>query len=196
MYGIQSALSSTFRGLWEALSGEMAIFSLADEDLPAAEREEVGKKLWLLGSDSEIWQPGQMEIMAVEVPPIISDQSIIEERPQMQTFINSRSLLLLDLLGWTRHDLEVFSTPFDQWSQSEKFKDLLEVIKGMQVVKDIAERYSKMVKDFIKLVRTEHGLQGVLLAIDLVRERRGHFVNSNFNNEKLKKNVKAILDLG
>ena len=61
---------------------------------------------------------------------------------------------------------------------------------------DIAERYIKMVKDFIKLVRTEHGLQGVLLAIDLVRERRGHFVNSNFNNEKLKKNVKAILDLG
>ena len=179
----------------EPLSGEMAIFSLADDDLPAAEREEVGRTLWLLGSDPEIWQPGQMEIRAVEVPPIISDQSIIEERPQMQTFINSRSLLLLDLLGWTRRDLEVFSTPFDQWSQSEKFKDLLNVIKGMQVVNDIAERYIKMVKDFIKLVRTEHGLQGVLLAIDLVRERRGHFVNSNFNNEKLKKNVKAILDL-
>ena len=64
----------------EPLSGEMAIFSLADEDLPAAEQEEVGKKLWLLGSDPEIWQPGQMEIMMVEVPPIISDQSILEER--------------------------------------------------------------------------------------------------------------------
>ena len=60
---------------------------------------------------------------------------------------------------------------------------------------DIAERYINMVKDFIELVRTKHGLQGVLLAIDLVRERQGHFVNSNFNNEKLKKNVKAILDL-
>ena len=66
----------------------------------------------------------------------------------------------------------------------------------MEVVNDIAERYIKMVKDFLQMVRSEDALQRALLAIDLVREERGHFVNSNFNNLKLKNVVKSILDLG
>ena len=66
----------------------------------------------------------------------------------------------------------------------------------MEVVNDIAEIYIMMVKDFLQMVRSEDALQRTLLAIDLVREERGHFVNSNFNNLKLKNVVKSILDLG
>jgi hypothetical protein len=58
----------------------------------------------------------------------------------MVSYITSRSLLLLDHLGWTVEDLRVFDTPFEQWPHNDKYKYLLEVIQGMEVVNDIAER--------------------------------------------------------
>ena len=61
----------------------MAVLCLADEDLSAAEREEVGRELWRLGSDPENWQPGQMKIEFVEVPSIIGDESITLVRALM-----------------------------------------------------------------------------------------------------------------
>ena len=90
----------------EPLAGEMAILCLADEDLPALEREEVGQELWRLGSNSETWKPGHMKIEPVMPPPIMEDETIVLERPRMRSFINSQSLLLLDQLGWTQEDLQ------------------------------------------------------------------------------------------
>ena len=66
----------------------------------------------------------------------------------------------------------------------------------MAVVNDNAERTIKMMKDYIKTTRSEDGFQRTLLSVDVMRERRGRFKNSNFNNAQLKTAVCGILDLG
>ena len=169
----------------EPVSGELVIFGIANTSLSDIEREEMGQKLWKL---QDKWEPGHMAIEPVKVPDLINSERYWEENniPALATFINARSFLLLDHLKWSKEDLVVFSLPFIQWKTSQKFQELCRVIHGMAVVNDNAERTIKMMKDYVKTTRSEDGFQRTLLAVDVMRERRGRFKNSNFNNAQLK----------
>ena len=179
----------------EPVSGELVIFGIADTTLPDLEREQMGQKLWRL---QDRWEPGNMVIEPVQTPNLINSERYWEENntPALVPFINARSFLLLDHLGWSKEDLVVFSLPFSQWNTSQKFQELCRVINGMAVVNDNAERTIKMMKDYIKTTRSEDGFPRTLISVDVMRERRGRFKNSNFNNAQLKTAVCGILDLG
>ena len=90
----------------------------------------------------------------------------------------------------------MFNSPFDQWQENQKFQELCKVIDGMQVVNDNAERTIKMIKDYIKTTRSEEGLQNILLAVDVMRERCGNFKSNNFNNTELSRAIDGMLELG
>ena len=79
----------------------------------------------------------------------------------------------------------MFNSPFNEWQKSDKFVELCGVIKGMSVVNDTAERSIKLIKDYINSTRSKDGLQTTLLSVDIMREQRGQFTNSNFNNTQL-----------
>ena len=129
----------------EPVSGELVIFGIADTTLPDLEREQMGQKLWRL---QDRWEPGNMVIEPVQTPNLINNERYWEENntPALVTFINARSFLLLDHLGWSKEDLVIFSLPFSQWDTSQKFQELCRVINGMAVVNDNAERTIKMMK--------------------------------------------------
>ena len=138
-----------------------------------------------------------MEILPVKVPNINKEERYWQDDqfPALATFINRRSFLLLDHLCWKKEDLKVFDSPFPEWHENDKFKELCKVIEGMQVVNDNAERTIKMIKDYIKTTKSEQGLQNILLAVDVMRERSGRFKASNFTNAKLSKAIDGMLEL-
>ena len=179
----------------EPVSGELVLLGIADTTVPEEEREQMGQKLFRL---QHTWQPGQMAIAPVKVPDLVNSEHywVDNNMPALVTFVNDRSFLLLDHLGWTKEDLKVFNSPFNEWHNSDKFIKLCKVIKGMSVVNDTAERSIKLIKDYIKSTRSEDGLQRTLLSVDVMRERRGKFTNSNFNNAQLKRAISGILELG
>ena len=181
----------------EPVSGELAILGIADKTLSDEEREEVGKKLLRLSQIPGCWEPGNMEILPVKVPNITKEERYWQDDqfPALATFINRRSFLLLDHLSWKKEDLKVFDSPFPEWHENHKFKELCKVIEGMQVVNDNAERTIKMIKDYIKTTKSEQGLQNILLAVDVMRERSGRFKASNFTNAKLSKAIDGMLEL-
>ena len=182
----------------EPVSGELSILGIADKNLPDIEREDVGKKLLRLSQIPGSWEPGNMQILPVKVPNIVKEERYWQDDqlPALVTFINKRSFLLLDHLGWTKEDLTVFDAPFNQWQNNAKFQEICNVIEGMQVVNDNAERTIKMIKDNVKRTRSKQGLQNILLAVDVMRERSGKFKCNNFNNTELSKALDGMLELG
>lgn len=119
----------------------------------------------------------------------------------------------------------MFNQPIDQWETSAKYRELVLFINVMHVVNDTAERLVmhcctwqlvatapanpdsssfklidpfraiKLVQDYMKTTRMEEGLQRTILAVDLMRETRGIFKNSNFNTAKLRNVLVRILAL-
>ena len=83
----------------------------------------MGQKLLRL---QNTWEPGQMVIAPVVVTDLVNGEKFWKENniPALVTFVNSRSFLLLDHLGWTKEDLTVFNSPFNEWNNSKKFKGL------------------------------------------------------------------------
>ena len=104
----------------EPVSGELVLLGITDTLLTD---EEMGQKLFRLQS---IWDPGQMVIKPVVVPDLVNVETFWQENniPALVTFVNSRSFLLLDHLGWTTEDLTVFNSPFNEWNNSKKLKEL------------------------------------------------------------------------
>ena len=182
----------------EPVSGELSILGIADKTLSDMEREEMGKKLLRLSQIPGCWEPGKMEILPVNIPNIVKEERYWQDDnlPMLANFINRRSFLLLDHLSWTKEDLLVFDSPCDQWQENQKFQELCKVIDGMAVVNDNAERTMKMIKDYVKTTRSEEGLQNILLAVDVMRERCGNFKSNNFNNTQLSRAIDGMLELG
>ena len=179
----------------ELVSEENVMLAIADISLSSEEKEAMGTRL-LAGRAS--WVPGRMCLAPVSVQQDISTREEYWRNgglPQLHNFVGPRSFLLLDHLHWTQEDINIFQQPFGQWMQNEKFRELCEVIKGMNVVNDTAERLIKLVKDRVPTVRSEGALQDVLLTVEEMRKRFGNMKASNITNTKLQQAIRNALKL-
>ena len=117
------------------LSGEFVIPGIGNDDIPEEERQEIGKKRYVLYRD---WEIGHFQASSVDVPGptfCLGDNFWVEgKRPNMATFLTPRSLLLLEHLGWTKEDMDFFLLPVDDLDKSEKFEHLCWFIAGMTIV--------------------------------------------------------------
>ena len=91
--------------------------------------------LWQL---RDHWQPGQTQIQTMQPPDSIVHYQSGQPRPRLASLITARSFLLLEQQGWTKNDLNLFDTPLENWQESEKFRKLVQVIKGLQSTNDCA----------------------------------------------------------
>ena len=85
----------------EPVSGELVLLVIGNTLLPQKEREQMGQKLFRLQHTLE---PDQMVIAANKVPDLVNSKRYWAENNilALVTFVNDRSFLLLDHLGWTK----------------------------------------------------------------------------------------------
>ena len=125
------------------MSGELAILGIADQTLSEAEREEAGRVLWQLKDN---WEPGKTQIQPMQPPASLVHYQSGQPRPRLASLITARSFLLLEQQGWTKNDLNLFNTPFENWQESEKFMKLVQVIERLESTNDCAERWELALK--------------------------------------------------
>jgi len=63
-------------------------------------------------------------------------------------------------------DTDFFCEPSEMWSSNDSYKRGKEVVDGLKVVNDHAERAVKLIQDYNKIVRSEQHFQDLLLSVN------------------------------
>ena len=128
---------------------------------------------------------------------------------ELWRFVTPDSFLLLDLLGWTKADLEIFLQPCATWRNAEKFNHFCILAENLSLLNDNVERCNiphilkmqnifrliKLVKDRIRTVHAEHRLQDVLVTVAALRKRCAGFKPSQFNIQECRTAIRQVLQL-
>ena len=180
----------------ETISGALVIVALADDPIEDRIKEAMGQQLVNL---QHIWNPGQMPMTRAQPPEdFVWSEELWQENnePSLDSLINRDSFLILDHLGWVKEDLKIFLEPYNEWRRSSrKFEELYQFLSGLIFLNDTAERTIKLLKDTIRSVHDEGFLHNLVMTVEEMRARCGNFKSSNYNNLKLCRAIRSMLQL-
>lgn len=59
---------------------------------------------------------------------------------ELWRFVNRESFLILDLLGWSKPDLDIFLQPCATWRDDERFNKFIIMAENLSLLNDNVER--------------------------------------------------------
>ena len=134
-----AAKESLKRHLWY-LTQECIIFSLFDDELADAERRQVADHL-LVHPRPPMFATGK---------PHAPNHNLLTPNPQLSSFVGPRSWLLFDL---TNVGSQWLQRPVAEWPLEADYRQLLGLIRELEVVNDGAERAIKDVTEYAHITQ-------------------------------------------
>ncbi|KAK4003149.1 hypothetical protein OUZ56_004931 [Daphnia magna] len=163
-----AALSSCKKHLWY-LTEELVILAIFD------------------GRNAHFWRT----MMINKLKKIPRPTSFVSAKPKMPQFENTiptlidligqRSWLIFHLLRCTSKEIEWMQFESSHWEKFEDYRFLRDIINGMEVVNDSAEREVKLITDFRNVVHNEEQQQFLLQVVENHRQQ----VSLNGRKEQL-----------
>ncbi len=158
-----AAIKSTSNHLWY-LCEELVVFSIFDRELPPDLRQQLLNRLL------EFPRPNTFSSQKPKFPTF--DPSSIEYPRQLLDFVGPRSWLVFELLGLKNESLDWMMVPLCYWEKMFGYSKIEEIIRGIEVVNDCAERAVKLITDFKDVCVNVEEQQSLF---QLIEDHRKHF---------------------
>jgi hypothetical protein len=164
------AIKSTFNHL-RYFCDELVVFSIFDTELPSELRQQLVNRL--LEFPRPISFPSQKPKFS------LFDLSLIEYPRQLLDFIGPRSWLVFELLGFKNESLDWMQVPLFYWHKTVGCSKINDIIRGLEVVNDCAERAVKLITDFKDVCQNFEEQQSLF---QIIEDHRKHYNTSRKEN--------------
>ena len=148
---LNEVLKSVLNHLWY-LTEELVIFGLFDDNLGDEERKDMATKL--LSSPHPIIHKAAKSVFP--------NKELLTDNPTLERFVGSGSWLFFDKVNasgdWLTDEVH-------NWATHEEYCQMLDILKDLKVVNDLAERCIKDIEEYADITKDSQYREDILLVV-------------------------------